>query len=56
MLEMMHSQKRWIETTDKQAILAKMPSNPSELPERSMKDSLLKGVIPLSNGGKDRLK
>ena len=53
---MMTSQKSWIDATDKQVLLANIPTDQSQLPERSMQDSLLKGVIPLSSGGKDRLK
>lgn len=56
MLEMMSAQKTWLESTDRETIMSNVPTDQSQLPIRSMTDSLLKGVIPLSTNGKDRLK
>ncbi|XP_067948664.1 acyl-coenzyme A thioesterase 9, mitochondrial-like [Watersipora subatra] len=55
MLKMMSSLITWIETTDKEKIMSNMPTEQSQLPTMSMADSLLKGVIPLSISGKERL-
>ena len=55
MLGMMSAQKAWLYSTDKQQIMAGLPANQSELPERSMRDSMIEGVIPLSTSEKERL-
>ena len=55
MLGMMSAQKAWLYSTDKQQIMAGFPANQSELPERSMRDSMIEGVIPLSTSEKERL-
>ena len=55
MLGMMSAQKAWLYGTDKQQIIAGLPANQSELPERSMSDSMIEGVIPLSTSEKERL-
>ena len=55
MLGMMSAQKAWLYSTDKQQIMAGLPACQSELPERSMRDSMIEGVIPLSTSKKERL-
>lgn len=57
MLAMMSAQKAWLDSTDKRVIESGIPAKQSELPTRSMTDSILEGIIPLSSSnGKDRLK
>ena len=55
MLGMMSAQKAWLYSTEKQQIMAGLPASQSELPERSMRDSMIEGVIPLSTSKKERL-
>lgn len=55
MLAMMSAQKKWLYGTDKKEIKSGIPREQSELPERSMTDSTIKGVIPLSTSEKERL-
>ena len=55
MLGMMSAQKAWLYSTDKQQIIAGLPASQSELPERSMRDSMIEGIIPLSTSKKERL-
>ena len=56
LLKMMSAQKTWIETSNAELILQKLPVSQDDLPPRSMMDSNLEAFIPLQTYNRDRLK